>query len=270
MIAVTLIFFCLACVISVDEVESFEEKVATRASVAYTATSLAEMLQAETASPMPGTTLPTATESLVTPSPTISLDDPKANLGQPSYRDDLSAASNWFSSGTEWVSDGTTFYADNGYLSARSEAINQGFRWYLNFRRPKDAYLEARFKVETCSGDDQYGLVFRAVSFDDGFAYYFIVTCDGRYDIRRWDQGGSNSLLGFPSSEYINKGTGQENTLGAWVKGNTIRLYANGNFLKEITDNALPNEGYFGLFINARQTPGLTVKMDEIAYWLLN
>ena len=61
-----------------------------------------------------------------------------------------------------------------------------------------------------------------------------------------------------------------DRTLGVWVKGNTIRLYINGKFLQEINDNALLNDGYFGLFINARQTPGLTIKMDDIAYWLLN
>jgi len=270
MIGAILLFFSVACVFSVDQGSSFDDQVATRAAVAFTATALSEQLSMGTASPMPDSILPTDTESIVTPSPTISLDDPKLNLGQPSWSDDLSSASTWFSSGTEWVSDGTTFYADNGYLSAKSDSINQGFRWYLNYRKPKDAYLEAKFKVETCSGDDQYGLVFRAASFDEGFAYYYIVTCDGRYDIRRWDQGGSTTLLNLPSSEHINKGTGQENILGVWVKGNTIRLYANGSFLQETTDNALLNDGYFGLFINARQTPGFTVKMDEIAYWLLD
>jgi len=265
-----LLVFCIACVVSFDQGNEFEEQVATRAAVAFTATSLANLTQTETIAPFTDSTLPTVTVSVVTPSPTISLDDPKLNLGQPSYKDDLSVAANWFSSGTEWISDGTTFYADNGYLSAKSDAINQGFRWYLNYRKPKDAYLEAKFKVESCSGDDQYGLVFRAPSFDQGLAYYYIVTCDGRYDIRRWDQGGSKNLLNFPSSGHINQGSNRENTLGVWFKSDSIRLYMNGSFLQEIQDNSLINDGYFGLFINARQTPGLTVKMDEIAYWLLN
>jgi len=42
------------------------------------------------------------------------------------------------------------------------------------------------------------------------------------------------------------------------------------NLLEEINDATLINTGHFGLFINARQTPGFTVSMDEISYWTLN
>jgi hypothetical protein len=39
--------------------------------------------------------------------------------------------------------------------------------------------------------------------------------------------------------------------------------------LEEITDTELGQEGHFGIFINAAKTPGFTVRMDEISYWLL-
>ena len=77
-------------------------------------------------------------------------------------------------------------------------------------------------------------------------------------------------LLGMPFSEKIHKGPNQTNTLGIWIKGPIIRLYVNNNLLEEINDSTLLNGGHFGLFINARQTPGFTIYMDEISYWILN
>ena len=77
-------------------------------------------------------------------------------------------------------------------------------------------------------------------------------------------------LLGMLFSQKIHKGPNQTNTLGIWIKGPIIRLYVNNNLLEEINDSTLLNSGHFGLFINARQTPGFTINMDEISYWILN
>ena len=77
-------------------------------------------------------------------------------------------------------------------------------------------------------------------------------------------------LLNFPSSSAINSGSNQTNTLGIWVKDKVIRLYVNNQFLTEINDGSLTDEGHFGIFINSTQTPGFTIHMDEIAYWLLD
>jgi len=137
----------------------------------------------------------------------------------------------------------------------------------LSFR---DAYLEAKFDIGDCSGDDQYALVFRTPEYDTGVGYYFHVTCNGHYDVRRWTESESTMLLGMPSSERIHTGSDQTNILGVWIKGSTIRLYINDHLLEEINDSSINNDGHFGIFINARQTPGLTISLDEISYWTLN
>lgn len=244
----------------------FEEKVATQVAISFTATALDELLHKATDTPVPlvqDTLTPTATEPLPE-------GDPRNSLGAPTWIDNLSTGKNWNLESSDITFGNTTFSAQDGQLVATSSTTSEGYVWWLNFRRLKNAYLEAKFNVGECIGSDQYGLVFRAVNYDDGYAYYYSVTCSGNYNIRRITSSGSVLLLDTPESNFINSGSNQTNTLGIWMQDNRISLYVNGQFLQEFTDNELSNEGHFGLFINAVQTPGFTIKMDEISYWLLD
>lgn len=266
-IIVLSLFITLACITSTPSASlSFDEKVETQVALAFTSTALDEIIKNITDTPVP------TPEATLTPTSTATLlpGDPKESLGTPSWEDDLSTGKNWSLDGTEKVFGGTKFFIDNGRLVAQSETTTEGYIWWLNFRQFQNAYLEAKFEIGSCKGNDQYGLVFRSVEYEDGNAYYYVITCDGKYDIRRRTDAGSTMLLNFPVSEKINSGANQVNTLGIWMKNDTLRLYMNGQFLEEVMDKELSKEGHFGLFINAAQTPGLTIKMDEIAYWLLD
>jgi hypothetical protein len=94
----------------------------------------------------------------------------------------------------------------------------------------------------------------RAKDYIDGIAYYYIVSCDGHYNLEKQTAGGTTKLLESPSSDVINKGSNQTNTLGIWIKGSTIRLYANNHFLTEVTDKSIDTDGHFGFFVNSNQT----------------
>lgn len=264
-----ILFLSLSCTVTFPSNDTaFNDKVATQVAIVRTATALHEMLenQQEETQPAPTDESDTVPEATETPP----ANDPKSELGQPSWQDDLSTGRNWNLDSGDQDFGNTRFYHQDGYLGATSSSTSSGFIWWLNYLEFKDAYLEARFSVETCSGNDQYGLVFRSVDYESGYAYYFTISCDGHYDIRRWTASGSTLLLESPSSTEIHTGSNQTNTLGVWVKDATIRLYVNGQFLQEVKDSGLSNEGHFGLFINAKQTPGFTIKMDEIAYWLFD
>jgi hypothetical protein len=244
----------------------FEDKVATQVSLSFTATALDEMLKQPTDTPSPDATEtpePTATQPLPE-------GNPKNTLGSPTWGDDLANGKNWNLESSDITFGGTTFSVKDGKLVATSATTSEGYVWWLNFRKLKNAYLEAKFEVGTCSGNDQYGLVFRSVNYDDGYAYYYTVSCEGKYDLRRRTTTGSVMLLGFPQSGFINDGSDQTNTLGIWMQNDRISLYVNGELLEEITDKELGEEGHFGIFINAAKTPGFTVRMDEISYWLLD
>ena len=85
----------------------------------------------------------------------------------------------------------------------------------------------------------------------------------------RWNTEGAINLFKWEKSETIQAGAGKTNSLGIWSQGDMIRLYANEKMIKEIVDPSLNNPGHFGLFIDSRQTPGFTIRLDEIAYWNL-
>jgi len=258
----------LACSIS-SPTDSFDDKTATQVAVVLTATALDQEIKQQVTEPSStdtqGEPSATATNTPVPP------DDPKQELGQPNWNDDLSTGQYWSLDSDDKIIDTTiTFSVGNGKLSANSDVVGKGNIYWLTHLTFQDAYLEAIFDVEECRNDDQYGLVVRAPDYESGTGYYFHITCDGHYDLRRWSKDDSSMLLGMPLSEKIHKGPNQTNILGVWVKVPIIRLYVNNNLLEEINDSTLINNGHFGLFINARQTPGFTVNMDEISYWTLN
>ncbi|MDO9545303.1 MAG: hypothetical protein Q7J07_00955 [Pelolinea sp.] len=257
----------LACSISSPS-NSFDERTATHVALALTATALdQEINQEPTQKPIDEEKSEPTKSATNTPTP---LDDPKKDLGAPTWSDDLSTGKYWSLESGDIVIDTTTLSVNNGKLTASAAVTGKGTNWWLTYLTFQDAYLEAAFDVGKCTSDDQYGLVFRAPDYESGVAYYFHVTCDGHYDVRRWSNSGATMLLGMSSSERINTGAEQTNTLGVWVKGPIIRLYVNDFLIEELNDSALANTGHFGLFINARQTPGFSVSMDEISYWVLD
>jgi len=260
-----LLCITLACTVSFKD-DDVNQKMGTQVSVALTATALDEYLSTEATAAEGAQQQPK--EPTQTPESSGSAKD---NLGNPTWHHDLSSWASWSETPDEKVVDSTTtFSISNGKLKAESTAVGKGNHWWLNYNEFEDAYLEAKFDTGNCSGDDQYGLAFRAAEYYDGIAYYFHVTCNGHYDLRKWTASGSTMMLGMPSSDKIISGPNQSNILGVRVNGNSIHLYMNDHLIHEIEDSDISGPGHFGIFINARQTPGFTIYLDEISYWLLD
>ena len=106
-------------------------------------------------------------------------------------------------------------------------------------------YVEATLSVLTCSGRDSVGLVFRAP--DVGRGYLCGVSCDGRYSLK--------------------SGSDQTQRIAVWTDGNIIRLYANGELLKELVDGTYSDDGLFGVFISSAVTPNFEARLIEFLYW---
>ncbi len=267
---VFLLLIAISCTFSTTKPLSFDDKVATQAAIVMTATALDQLIKNPTTTMEPtfsATLLPTETS---VPAPTLDNNDPVKSLGQPNWKDDLANAGNWFGSGS-FTSDNTVFKPSGGGITAITTKTSDGLRWYLFYeKKPKNIFIEGKFDISGCSGKDQYGLVFRAPNMQDGFAFFYGLTCDGGYTLKKWDAAGLTVVTEKSASPVINSGANKSNVLGVWAKDERIRLYANGQFLEEISNSSLNNDGHFGLFINARETPGLTIKLDEISYWLVN
>ena len=266
-IFLALLLIITACNFPISNQTSFDSDVATKVSVAKTATTINNVLMTVTAIANPPSNTPAPIISTITPTPTQ--DNFKDSLGMPAWRDDLNNGGNWSLNKPNTETPNVTIKVENGGLIMTRSVPYGGKNWWLNYQNIQDFYLEGKFITQLCSGDDQYGLIIRAPSYFDGFGYYFTITCDGNFNLMRWDTNGAINLFNWEKPEAVHSGSNQINTLGIRAKGDLIRLYANGNMIKEFRDSSLIHTGHFGLFIDSRQTPGFTIILDEIAFWNL-
>ena len=220
-------------------------------------------------SSLPTAALPSLTPTetaTITPTATIQPADPKTTLGSPAY-------TNSFSSGSDfdlpYTDDAVSLTVHDGALEFKSLGLNYGRRYQLTYPKPKDFYLEGTFQTVNCSGLDHYGLVTRAPNYTDGYGYYFGFSCNGQFIVDKWDAGGLSTLVNWTSDTHIQSGIGQTNRLGVWMKGNEIKLYANGFLVKEFTDSSFSSAGHFGIYGGAVDSIDFTFKVTEISQWNL-
>lgn len=258
-----------ACTVTAPSSISFDDKVATQAAVVFTATALAEMFANPTETPQP--TGEATSEPTPEPTATLPGDDPAKDLGDPDARDTLSNSGIWFKNSSSFENEFATFTSKSGSISAISKRSG-GPIWYDYFElRPADLYLEAKMVATSCSGNDSYGILFRGKDIGNGPSYFFAVKCNGNYEFYTFGTSSSISyLVSNQSDPAINTGSGATNTLGVWADDKRIRLYVNGVFLKEVENDSLTGDGYVGFFIWSVNGAGLTVELDEIAYWGLD
>lgn len=214
-------------------------------------------------------TLEPSTTPTITPTATTPPGDPRLTLGTPGFTDTFTNGTSFGLAAEPYEDDAVIIEVKNGAMQFTSFKINAGKRWRLTSRNPQNLYLEGTFRITSCSGDDQYGLVFRAPTYSDGIGYYFGVTCDGKYYLQRMNASETITLVSLTSNSNILSGSGQVNRLGVWAENKTIKLYVNGELIKEMTDDGLVSQGYIGAFTAAYDDPGLTVQLEEISLWPL-
>jgi hypothetical protein len=187
------------------------------------------------------------------------------NLGTATWTDNLDNANNWYLLDTA----NTKFTEGDGKLVMTSINPGSGEEWGLSDKSSMDDYyLQATFITgSACSGLDRYGLLAHAPDPDKGYVFEF--TCDSHYRLYTWDGKNYQALQEWQTSSTIHTGPNQTNIMGIWMKGKTLRLYANGYKLAEFTDSTF-DHGQFGLVIGSINTHNLTVYVDQVAYWKFN
>lgn len=186
------------------------------------------------------------------------------NLGTATWTDNFSTTDNWFlldTPNTKWT-------GGDGKLVMTSINPGGGEEWGVSDQPSmKDYYLQATFNVASaCRGLDRYGLLARAPDPEKG--YVFELSCDGHYRLYTWDGQNYNALQEWTNSDSIVAGSNQTNSIGIYLKGTDIRLYANGHLLAEFTDNSF-DHGQFGLVIGSVNTQNFTINVTQVAYWNL-
>lgn len=213
---------------------------------------------------------PTATEVIpsITPRPsatvTLSPEDPRTVLGDPTWRDSFDSSTNWT------LFDDTCFKSDiyDSKFWMNSKVAPSATCWEVTWPKIQNFYLETTSTtVGECAGADRYGLFFRGPDTSQG--YLFGLTCDGQYGMARWDPEEKQWewFAEFTASEFINDGPDQTNRFGVWATESQFGLYINGNLVDTVEDETFLEPGLFGYFIGASETAGFQVNYDEILYW---
>lgn len=151
-------------------------------------------------------------------------------------------AQNWIDDNSScWsISDRTLVMAGNKADVVRDTFYDQefcDFTYQANMR-----------KVAGDSNDSVfgYGLLLRSDGTPNNY-YEFFILKDGHYQIAKGVDGTFERLVGWNSSDALNTGYNQWNTLKVVAKGSTIKFYANGKLL-DIIEDTTHSCGKLGLF----------------------
>jgi len=124
----------------------------------------------------------------------------------------------------------------------------------------RDFYLETKVNIGLCKSNDVYGLIVRAVS---EYNYYrFLVDCQGYARAERV-RDGATTLMQDWTPTGLPPGAPLDVSLGVWVVGSEMRLFANNAYIFSVKDPVF-TEGTVGIFARASGDSPVTVAISSV------
>lgn len=200
-----------------------------------------------------------------TPAPTVTQTVPPSAtpMALPAYR---LVFSDDFSDDTDWYVD----LGDNfGF-----EYVDESYRIYVNLVNAPiwsirdESFVDVSMEVDVtrAAGPENglFGLTCRHVDEDNYYA--LMIGSDGGYAIGKMDNGEFEYLEeGRDQADIIRRGD-ETNRVRADCIGETLSLYANGQFLLQVQDDDF-DEGIIGLIAKTRLNDGLDVLFDNLSVY---
>ena len=124
----------------------------------------------------------------------------------------------------------------------------------------QNGYLEVTARAVLCSGDDEYGLVFRANG--QGEYYRYSLNCMGEARLSRITVDGEHVLIPNTATNSVFPGLLVDNRMGVLFEGENIKLFINGSEVLSAHDQVLQSGGT-GLFVRTRQSGQTTALFDD-------
>lgn len=195
-----------------------------------------------------------------TPIPTVELTptpDIHHQLGPLILQDD-------FSSGEAWPQAATissSIAVVNQHLTL--VVSNEGGYIYTLRKSPylKDFYAEITADTNLCRGQDEYGLIVRAIS--NSSYYRFALTCNGTAKVERLLRGVLSLSIPPLITGAVPPCSPSTSRLAVWAQGEQLRFYANDQLLFDLNDRAL-TAGSIGVFVHAQQDSVLSVSFSDL------
>ena len=201
---------------------------------------------------------PTATPTLLAFPTYTATPEMSPGIGALTLTDDFSDESVWDTA----VSDLGSAAISRNRLSL---AVQPGV--YLHSLRREvtlgDFYAEITARPSLCRGEDNYGIVVRAV----GSSYYrFVLACNGQVRVERVKSGVKIVIREPVLSGDAPPGAPSEVRIGMWAVGSEMRLFLNGRFQFSVMEKTFPS-GAFGVYArSAGETPVSVTFSDLTVY----
>lgn len=219
-----------------------------------------------TETPAPSAT-PTQPPPTATSTSVLQLDpgqitgDPAKALGDPDWIDTFDSSANW----TLYNNDCFRSKIENGKMEMTG--LTQNICWLVTLPKIQNYYLEVTMDTSNCPAGGEFGLYFRGPETSSGYSYTLSCTINYLLVARNGQAGTKTTFLDEPVDPELAWPT-WENRLGVMAIGDRYRLFVNGVFLNEITDNQFTEAGLIGLVVRGGAMNLVqTVTFDNLAYW---
>ena len=147
----------------------------------------------------------------------------------------------------------------------RAKAWDGGFMWVIQ----PPAFTDTVIEVETTQLSDYrnnaYGVMCRAAPTDNSNGYYFLISGDGQYTIRRGAVDEVGALIPWTGSGAIRQDQGI-NRIKAVCVEDYLALYVNDEFVAETHDTYF-SRGFTGLSAAVVEGGDVDVAFDDLTVW---
>lgn len=147
----------------------------------------------------------------------------------------------------------------------RAQARDGGFMWALNAQAHTNVVIQVDTQQLSEYANNAFGLVCRASPSKNGDGYYFMISGDGNYTLRRGSTDRVRALIPWTYSAAIQQGR-SVNRVRAVCIDDYLALYVNGDFVAETRDDYF-SRGYTGLTAAVPEGGDVDVTFDNLRIW---
>lgn len=147
----------------------------------------------------------------------------------------------------------------------RAKAWDGGFMWVIQPPAETDTVIEVETTQLSDYRNNAYGLMCRAAPTDNSNGYYFLISGDGEFTIRRGAVDEVDALIPWTSTSAVRQDKGV-NRIRAVCIGDYLALYVNGEFVAETRDDYF-SRGYVGLSVAVVKGGDADIAFDDLTVW---
>ncbi len=155
------------------------------------------------------------------------------------------------------------FHIEDG--AYRAHAWDHGFIWTLNSEAHTNVVIQADTRQLSTYANNAYGLMCRASPTNNGDGYYFFISGDGNYTIRRGATDMIRGLIKWEPEGVIQQGQAI-NRIRIVCIDDYLALYVNGEFVAETRDERY-QRGFAGISAAVPEGGDVDVLFDDLTIW---